>query len=211
MRRSGEKHPDYQEIIAGGRNHEWLISVEPKRIASSLEQEAMIARARMGRLQASLNQKKWELAASMAPAYSRPRWSVMRLRWKSFLRRSTTALRKPASLAPLLTLSGREHAVGVKVRGLAELNGLTLGSFHDHPYCCVQCAGPCLRLQEPAEKTHDPSIDGSGHRAGQRLAGCVPLKALPDNAALMLPVGRTSECRLLIINEWFRVSPSCRV
>jgi hypothetical protein len=37
------------------------------------------------------------------------------------------------------------------------------------------------------------------------------LKALPDNAALMLPVGRTSECRLLIINEWFRVSPSCRV
>jgi hypothetical protein len=50
-----------------------------------------------------------------------------------------------------------------------------------------------------------------GHRAGQRLARGAPLKRSPDNAALMLPVGRTSECRSLIISEWFRVSPSCRV
>jgi hypothetical protein len=58
MRRSDEKHPDYQEIIARGRNNEWLISVEPKRIASSLDQDVVIARERMGGLQASLNQKK---------------------------------------------------------------------------------------------------------------------------------------------------------
>ena len=64
MRRYGEKHPDYQKIIAEEQDNERLINAELRRIASSLEQEVMIARERVGSLQASLNRAKGELAAN---------------------------------------------------------------------------------------------------------------------------------------------------
>jgi len=63
-RRYGEKHPDFQKIIAEEQDNERLINAELQRIASSLEQEVMIAGERVGSLQDSLNRAKGELAAN---------------------------------------------------------------------------------------------------------------------------------------------------
>jgi len=62
MRRYGEKHPDYQKIIAEEQDNERLLNAELRRIASSLEQEVLIARERVNSLQSSLNRAKGELA-----------------------------------------------------------------------------------------------------------------------------------------------------
>ncbi len=64
MRRYGEKHPDYQKIIAEEQDNERLINAELQRIASSLEQEVLISRERVNSLQGSLNRAKGELAAN---------------------------------------------------------------------------------------------------------------------------------------------------
>ncbi len=64
MRRYGERHPDYQKIIAEEQDNERLINAELQRIASSLEQEVLIARERIRSLQGSLNRAKSELAAN---------------------------------------------------------------------------------------------------------------------------------------------------
>lgn len=64
MRRYGEKHPNYQTIIAEEQDNERLINAELQRIASSLEQEVLIARERVNSLQGSLNRAKGELAAN---------------------------------------------------------------------------------------------------------------------------------------------------
>lgn len=64
MRRYGEKHPDYQKIIAEEQDNERLINAELRRIASSLEQEVLISRERVNSLQGSLNRAKGELAAN---------------------------------------------------------------------------------------------------------------------------------------------------
>src|SRR5690606_1176736 len=62
MRRYGEKHPEYQKIILEEQDNERLINAELRRIASSLEQEVLISRERVGSLQGSLNRAKGELA-----------------------------------------------------------------------------------------------------------------------------------------------------
>jgi capsular exopolysaccharide synthesis family protein len=64
MRRYGEKHPDYQKIIAEEQDNERLLNAELQRIASSLEQEVLIARERVNSLQSSLNRAKGELASN---------------------------------------------------------------------------------------------------------------------------------------------------
>lgn len=64
MRRYGEKHPSYQTIILEEQDNERLINAELQRIASSLEQEVLIARERVNSLQSSLNRAKGELASN---------------------------------------------------------------------------------------------------------------------------------------------------
>ena len=64
MRRYGEKHPNYQTIIAEEQDNDRLINAELRRIASSLEQEVLISRERVNSLQGSLNRAKGELAAN---------------------------------------------------------------------------------------------------------------------------------------------------
>lgn len=64
MRRYGEKHPEYQKIILEEQDNERLINAELQRIASSLEQEVLIARERVSSLQGSLNRAKGELASN---------------------------------------------------------------------------------------------------------------------------------------------------
>lgn len=64
MRRYGERHPEFQKIIAEEQDNERLINAELQRIASSLEQEVLIARERVNSLQGSLNRAKGELAAN---------------------------------------------------------------------------------------------------------------------------------------------------
>ena len=64
VRRYDVKHPEYQKVIAEEQDNQRQINAELQRIASSLEQEVMIARERVGSLQGSLGQAKGELAAN---------------------------------------------------------------------------------------------------------------------------------------------------
>jgi succinoglycan biosynthesis transport protein ExoP len=62
VRRYDVKHPEYQRVIAEEQDNERQINAELQRIASSLDQEVMIARERVGSLQSSLGRAKSELA-----------------------------------------------------------------------------------------------------------------------------------------------------
>jgi capsular exopolysaccharide synthesis family protein len=64
FRRYGEKHPDYQTVIAEEADNARLIDAELRRIASSLDQDVVIAREKVSTLQTSLNQAKGELAVN---------------------------------------------------------------------------------------------------------------------------------------------------
>lgn len=64
VRRYDVKHPEYQKVIAEEQDNQRQINAELQRIASSLEQEVMIARERVGSLQGSLGRAKSELAAN---------------------------------------------------------------------------------------------------------------------------------------------------
>jgi capsular exopolysaccharide synthesis family protein len=62
VRRYDVKHPEYQKVILEEQDNERQINAELRRIASSLDQEVMIARERVNSLQGSLNRAKGELA-----------------------------------------------------------------------------------------------------------------------------------------------------
>lgn len=62
VRRYDVKHPEYQKVLAEEQDNERQINAELQRIASSLDQEVMIARERVSSLQGSLNGAKGELA-----------------------------------------------------------------------------------------------------------------------------------------------------
>ncbi len=64
VRRYDVKHPEYLKVIAEEQDNARQIEAELQRIASSLEQEVMIARERVNSLQGSLNRAKAELAAN---------------------------------------------------------------------------------------------------------------------------------------------------
>lgn len=64
IRKYGEKHPEYQKVMAEEQDNERQIGAELQRIASSLGQEVIIARERVASLQGSLNRSKGELAAN---------------------------------------------------------------------------------------------------------------------------------------------------
>ena len=64
FRNYDEKHPDYQRVLAEEQDNARQIEAELQRIASSLEQEVMIARERVNSLQGSLNRAKGELAVN---------------------------------------------------------------------------------------------------------------------------------------------------
>lgn len=62
VRRYDVKHPEYQKVIAEEADNQRQINAELQRIASSLDQEVMIARERVNSLQGSLNSAKGQLA-----------------------------------------------------------------------------------------------------------------------------------------------------
>ncbi len=64
FRRYGEKHPEYQKVLAEEGDNSRQIDAELKRIASSLEQERLIAQERVASLQGNLNRAKGELASN---------------------------------------------------------------------------------------------------------------------------------------------------
>ena len=64
FRRYGEKHPEYQKVLVEEADNTRLIDAELRRIASSLEQDVLIANEKVKTLQESLNQKKGELAVN---------------------------------------------------------------------------------------------------------------------------------------------------
>ena len=64
VRRYDVKHPEYQRVIAEEQDNERQINAELQRIASSLDQEVLIARERVSSLQSSLSRAKGELAAN---------------------------------------------------------------------------------------------------------------------------------------------------
>lgn len=64
VRRYDVKHPEYQRVLAEEQDTERQINAELQRIASSLDQEVMIARERVNSLQSSLNRAKGELASN---------------------------------------------------------------------------------------------------------------------------------------------------
>lgn len=64
VRRYDVKHPEYQKVLAEEADNERQINAELQRIASSLDQEVMIARERVNSLQSSLNRAKGELASN---------------------------------------------------------------------------------------------------------------------------------------------------
>ncbi len=64
IRKYGEKHPEYQKVMAEEQDNERQIGAELQRIASSLGQEVIIARERVNSLQGSMNRSKGELAAN---------------------------------------------------------------------------------------------------------------------------------------------------
>jgi capsular exopolysaccharide synthesis family protein len=64
VRNYGEKHPQYQKVMAEEADNQRQIDAELQRIASSLGQEVLIARERVNSLQGSLNRAKGELAGN---------------------------------------------------------------------------------------------------------------------------------------------------
>ncbi len=64
VRRYDIKHPEYQRVIAEEQDNERQINAELQRIASSLDQEVLIARERVSSLQGSLGRAKGELTAN---------------------------------------------------------------------------------------------------------------------------------------------------
>ncbi|MFT3724253.1 MAG: polysaccharide biosynthesis tyrosine autokinase [Hyphomonadaceae bacterium] len=64
IRKYGEKHPEYQKVMAEEQDNDRQIGAELQRIASSLGQEVIIARERVSSLQGSMNRSKGELAAN---------------------------------------------------------------------------------------------------------------------------------------------------
>ena len=64
VRRYDVKHPEYQKVLAEEADNARQINAELQRIASSLDQEVMIARERVNSLQTSLNRAKGELASN---------------------------------------------------------------------------------------------------------------------------------------------------
>jgi capsular exopolysaccharide synthesis family protein len=64
FRRYGEKHPEYQRVLVEEADNARLIDAELRRIASSLEQDVMIANEKVQTLQSALNRAKGELAVN---------------------------------------------------------------------------------------------------------------------------------------------------
>jgi len=64
VRRYDVRHPEYLKVIAEEQDNARQINAELQRIASSLDQEVMIARERVSSLQGSLNRAKGELASN---------------------------------------------------------------------------------------------------------------------------------------------------
>jgi capsular exopolysaccharide synthesis family protein len=66
IRRTGDKHPDYQRIIVEEQDLSRQIDAELLRISSSLDQDVVIAREQVNTLRNSLNEAKGELARNNA-------------------------------------------------------------------------------------------------------------------------------------------------
>lgn len=64
FRRYGEKHPEYQKVLVEEADNVRLIDAELRRIASSLEQDVLIAGEKVKTLQGELNRQKGELAVN---------------------------------------------------------------------------------------------------------------------------------------------------
>jgi capsular exopolysaccharide synthesis family protein len=64
FRRYGEKHPEYKKVLVEEEDNARLIDAELRRIASSLEQDVLIASEKVKTLQGELNRRKGELAAN---------------------------------------------------------------------------------------------------------------------------------------------------
>jgi capsular exopolysaccharide synthesis family protein len=64
FRRYGEKHPEYQKVLVEEADNTRLIDAELRRIASSLEQDVLIAQEKVKTLQGELNKQKGELAVN---------------------------------------------------------------------------------------------------------------------------------------------------
>ncbi|HEX5007184.1 MAG TPA: polysaccharide biosynthesis tyrosine autokinase [Hyphomonadaceae bacterium] len=64
FRRYGEKHPEYQKVLVEEADNARLIDAELRRIASSLEQDVLIAGEKVKTLQGELNRQKGELAVN---------------------------------------------------------------------------------------------------------------------------------------------------